>query len=420
MVSNQVFLKPRSTIREVSKVYGFSNEQINSITKRVRSFTFSRNLKDQVQKDSRFSEVDIDERLQNVLKSSEKILGVFRHSSVHPGGVVIVPDEIYKYVPVLKAPKGVQIVEWEKDQVEDSGLLKIDLLGNRSLAVVRDTIKQINLQSITNDDPYINYHKIQPVEDIKTKSMMKAGRTIGVFYIESPSVRQLMARAKVVDFEHIVIFSSIIRPAANRFINVMLERIHCNKWDILHQDLECLKETYGIMVYEEQVSMVVMIMTGLGYLDANTLRKVISRNSDKIKIEYWRERFFIKAMKRGYSNDIIEQAWEMISSFKGFSFCKPHSASYAMLAFTCAYLKSHFTAEFIASVISNQGGYYSSYAYERVCDYKSHYNGFEWWTGREWSKDKELFRELLDKDSKVENLSDLYYRHKDYYKKGKF
>ena len=105
MVSNQVFLKPRSTIREVSKVYGFSNEQINSITKRVRSFTFSRNLKDQVQKDSRFSEVDLDERLQDVLKSSEKILGVFRHSSVHPGGVVIVPDEIYKYVPVLKSSK---------------------------------------------------------------------------------------------------------------------------------------------------------------------------------------------------------------------------------------------------------------------------------------------------------------------------
>ena len=296
MVSNQCF-KTTFNNSEVSKVYGFSNEQINSITKRVRSFTFSRNLKDQVQKDSRFSEVDIDERLKNILKNSENILGVFRHSSVHPGGVVIVPDEIYKYVPVLKAPKGVQIVEWEKDQVEDSGLLKIDLLGNRSLAVVRDTIKQINLQSITNDDPYINYHKIQPVEDIKTKSMMKAGRTIGVFYIESPSVRQLMARAKVVDFEHIVIFSSIIRPAANRFINVMLERIHGNKWDILHQDLECLKETYGIMVYEEQVSMVVMIMTGLGYLDANTLRKVISRNSDKIKIEYWRETFFIKAMK---------------------------------------------------------------------------------------------------------------------------
>ena len=142
-------------------------------------------------------------------------------------------------------------------------------------------------------------------------------------------------------------YSSIIRPAANRYINLMLSRIHGEKWSLIHPDLDFLNETYGIMVYEEQVSMVVMIMTGLGYLDANNLRKVISRNSDKIKIEYWRERFFIKAMKRGYSNDIIEQAWEMISSFKGFSFCKPHSASYAMLPYAQDnHLQMHSTTKF--------------------------------------------------------------------------
>ena len=192
---------------------------------------------------------------------------------------------------------------------------------------------------------------------------MSTGKTMGVFYIESPSVRQLMAKAKVVDFEHIVIFSSIIRPAANRFINVMLERIHGKRWNIIHKDLEYLKETYGIIVYEEQVSMVVMTMTGLSYAKANSLRKVISRDSDKEKINNWKETFFKSAIKRGYQADTIDQIWQMISSFKGFSFCKPHSASYSMLAFTCAYLKTHFTAEFIASVISNQGGYYSSYAY---------------------------------------------------------
>ena len=175
---------------------------------------------------------------------------------------MIVPDEIYKYVPVLKAPKGVQIVEWEKDQVEDSGLLKIDVLGNRSLAVVRDTIKQINLQLNVNQDPYIGYHKIQPIEDMKTREIMSAGKTMGVFYIESPSVRQLMAKAKVVDFEHIVIFSSIIRPAANRFINVMLERIHGKRWNVIHKDLEYLKETYGIMIYQEQVQQAAQILAG--------------------------------------------------------------------------------------------------------------------------------------------------------------
>jgi DNA polymerase III alpha subunit len=143
----------------------------------------------------------------------------------------------------------------------------------------------------------------------------------------------------------------------------MLDRIHGQKWSLVHPDLICLNETYGIMVYEEQVSMVVMIMTGLGYAKANKLRKVISRNSDEHKISNWKNTFFKNAFKRGYKPDTINQTWQMISSFKGFSFCKPHSASYAMLAFTCAYLKTHFTAEFIASVISNQGGYYSSYAY---------------------------------------------------------
>jgi DNA-directed DNA polymerase III PolC len=360
MVSNQVFLKPRSTIREVGKVHGLSNEQIKSFTKRIKSFSYNKKI---IKKVKNNPVLDIDDNMKNVLRISENLLGVFRHSSVHPGGVVIVPDELCKYVPVLKAPKGIQIVEWEKDQIEDSGLLKIDLLGNRSLAVVRDTIKQINLQSNTNKIPYINYHEIQPLEDSKTREIMRTGKTMGVFYIESPSVRQLMAKARVVDFEHIVIFSSIIRPAANRFTNLMLDRIHGQKWSLVHPDLICLNETYGIMVYEEQVSMTVMIMTGLGYAKANKLRKVISRNSDEHKISNWKNTFFKNAFKRGYKPDTINQTWQMISSFKGFSFCKPHSASYAMLAFTCAYLKTHFTAEFIASVISNQGGYYSSYAY---------------------------------------------------------
>ena len=363
MVSNQVFLKPRSAIREVGKVHGLPNEQINSITKRIRFFNFNKKLKTKIRNDSGLNNIDLDEKLKEVLRHSKKILGVFRYSSVHPGGVVIVPDKLSKYVPILNAPKGVQIVEWEKDQVEDSGLLKIDILGNRSLAVVRDTIKQINLTSSSNDRQYINYHKIQPIEDEKTREIMRAGKTIGVFYIESPSIRQLMAKAGIVNFEHIIIFSSIIRPAANRFTSLMLDRIHGAPWNLIHKDLSFLSETYGIIVYEEQVSMVLMVMTGVGFEEAKTIRKIISRDIDKNKIDNCKNLFLKKSMKRGYEIDVINEVWGMISSFKGFSFCKPHSASYAMLAFTCAYLKTHFTAEFLASVISNQGGYYSSYAY---------------------------------------------------------
>ncbi|MDP6629113.1 MAG: DNA polymerase III subunit alpha [Candidatus Marinimicrobia bacterium] len=365
MVCSQVFMKPRSAIREVAKVYGLSNEEIKSITKRVGWYASRQDLLNWVKTDPRFSHVELDETLETILRESEKVVGTFRHPSVHPGGVVIVPDEIRKYVPVLTAPKGVQIVEWEKDQVEDSGLLKIDILGNRSLAVARDTIRQINLNygQNTSQNAYLDYHQIQPIGDKKTEALMQSGQTMGIFYIESPATRQLLAKAGVVDFEHVVIYSSIIRPAANRFTNIMLARIHGEPWQVPHSDLDFLNESYGIMVYEEQVSKAAMVMAGLGYGEAESLRKTMSRDSMQHLIRHWKDKFDQGSAKRGYDEKLIRDVWDMIQSFVGYSFCKPHSASFAMLSFTCAYLKAHYPAEFLAAVISNQGGFYSPYAY---------------------------------------------------------
>ena len=359
MVSSQVFMQPRSSIREVSKVYGLAEEEIKAITKRIDYYSRRSELVKWVQNDRRFKNLNLDDTLMEILKHSEKVMGAFRLSSVHPGGVIIVPDEIRKYVPVLTAPKGVQIVEWEKDQVEDSGLLKIDILGNRSLAVVRDTLKQVGLYR----NKYMDYHKIQPVDDLKTAELMKAGRTMGVFYIESPATRQLLTKAGKVDFEHVVIYSSIIRPAANRYTNLMLNRIHGQPWKILHQDLECLRESYGIMVYEEQISTVARKIAGFSYAESDYLRKVISKPALENVIPRWKRKFISGTVNRGYTTKLAQTLWEMIQSFSGYSFCKPHSASYAMLSFTCAYLKAHFPAEFLAAVITNQGGFYNPYAY---------------------------------------------------------
>ena len=360
MVANQVFIRSKSAVREVGKVYGLSSEEIKSLTNRIRWYNKKNDLHQMMITNSNFGKNQLADMITKILKKSQNITGVFRHFSVHPGGVIIVPDEIQKYVPILQTSKGVQIVEWDKDQVEDSGLLKIDLLGNRSLAVVRDTLKQINIDK--RHESNFDYHQIQPVNDKKTEALLKKGKTMGVFYIESPSVRQLLAKSKLVDFDHIVIYSSIIRPAANRYINLMLSRIHGEKWSLIHPDLDFLNETYGIMVYEEQVAMAIMKMAGLGYSDTKLLQKAVSRNHP-LEISAWKDRFIKKSLSKGYEINIVNTVWNMISSFIGFSFCKPHSASYAMLAMTCAYLKTHFTAKFIASVISNQGGYYSSYAY---------------------------------------------------------
>lgn len=359
MVSSQVFMQPRSAVREVGKVYGLSNEEIKAVTKRIGYFARKTELLKWIKTDPRFQNLELDDTLEEIIRQSEKVVGALRISSVHPGGVIIVPEEIRKYIPVLMAPKGVQIVEWEKDQVEDSGLLKIDILGNRSLAVVRDTLRQIGFYR----SEFVDYHKIQPIGDPETEEMMKAGRTMGIFYIESPATRLLLKKAGRVDFEHVVIYSSIIRPAANRFINLMLERIHGKQWKLLHPDLKCLEESYGIMVYEEQVSMVAREISGFGYAESDYVRKVVSRPALAHLVPIWKKKFITGALNRGYSLKLADTLWEMIESFSGYSFCKPHSASYAMLSFTCAYLKTHFPAEFLAAVITNQGGYYSAYAY---------------------------------------------------------
>ena len=359
MVASQVFLQPRSAIRETSKVYGLSNEEIKAVTKRIGYMSRPEKLLKWIKTDNRFKNLNMDENLMEILRQSDKIQGTFRYPSVHPGGVIIVPDDIKNYVPVEKAPKGVFIVEWEKNQTEDSGLLKIDILGNRSLAVVRDTIKMLKLYRDIN----LSYHTIKGIDDTKTEELLKSGRTIGIFYIESPATRQLLNKAGVVDFEHIVIYSSIIRPAANRFINLMLERIHGKPWQLIHPDLHCLMESYGIMVYEEQVSMVARQIAGFRYKESDYLRKVISRPNLRDIKPIWKTNFFKGAAKRGYSHELTEGLWAMIESFSGYSFCKPHSASFARLSFTCSFLKANYPAEFLAAVITNQGGFYSTYAY---------------------------------------------------------
>ncbi|UCH63901.1 MAG: DNA polymerase III subunit alpha [Fidelibacterota bacterium] len=377
MVANHVTLQPRAAVREVAKVFGLSNEEILAVTRRIalvfaeagHANLFGRDIHPlhldttslPTLETASAPALNLDDTLQRILNLAMRLVGIFHYPSVHSGGVIVVPDEIRRYVPVLTAPKGVPIVQWEKDQVEDAGLVKIDLLGNRSLAVVRDCLRHINLYRRSQD--HLSYHHIQPMGDARTAALMQQGRTMGIFYIESPATRQLLARAGQVDFEHVVIYSSIIRPAANRFINLLIERIHGAPWELLHPDLDFLNESYGIMVYEEQVFLAAVALAGFSYSEADTLRKIGTKKSLRPMIPTLKEKFISQAISRDYNEDMVRQIWDMIESFQGYSFCKPHSASYAMLSFTCAYLKTHYPAEFLAAVISNRGGYYSPYAY---------------------------------------------------------
>jgi error-prone DNA polymerase len=374
MVANQNTLGLRASIREVAKVYGMPADEIcrtSTLIARRKDFlwfeqapsaaTWARELCASLQLKSPWPDI---------LHAAVLVQNHFRHLSLHCGGIVIVPDEIRRYVPVEIAAKGVPVIQWEKDQTEEAGLVKIDLLGNRSLAVIRDALTAIE----RNTGRKIDYATWDPITDLATQALIQRGDTIGCFYIESPATRLLLKklwggmpahRLPHVDvFEYLVMVSSLVRPAANPFIEEFIRRAQGAPDPPWHPRLKpILQETHGIMVYQEDVTKVAMALADFSVEDADQLRKVISKKHKEKQLRDYYAQFCAGAAKNGVTPAIIELIWKMIMSFAGYSFCKPHSASYAQVSFKCAYLRAYYPAEFIAAVISNQGGFYSTFAY---------------------------------------------------------
>ncbi len=363
MVCNHVFFQPRMAIREVAKVYGLTEAEIGHVSKKLpwfwRSNETDDDLLERLKTLPELKQLDFPEPWPEIIKIAQSLIGIPRMLSVHPGGVVITQNPLDEYAPVEIAPKGVPIIQWEKDGAEDAGLVKIDLLGNRSLAVIRDAIANAKANGID-----FNETAWEPESDLATIERIAAGETMGCFYIESPATRLLQQKSNVGDYERMVIHTSIIRPAANRYINEYLKRLKGEPWAPIHPLMEgVLDETYGIMVYQEDVSKTAVALAGFSHVDADGLRKVMSKKDRNKRLPDYFRRFREGAKLRGVADEQIKEIWEMILSFDGYSFCKPHSASYIRVSFQSSYLKTHFPAEFMAAVISNQGGFYSPFAY---------------------------------------------------------
>jgi error-prone DNA polymerase len=341
MVADHVTFGPRSSLREPAKALGLPEEEI------ARLVAFWRH--------GRL------ERIPAYLRRAAGLLRGFpRHLGTHPGGVVITPGPITGYTQVQESPLGYPVIAWEKDAAEEAGLVKIDLLGNRSLAVLRDTLALVNRTRGTA----LTWEGREALEDAETRAMIAAGRTLGIFYVESPATRQLLQKMRAGDYERLVIASSIIRPAANRWIREFVKRLHGAPYRPLAPQLEkTLEETCGIMVYQEDVSRVVIDCAGFSAGEADQLRKILSKKDRELRLPDFRERFFRGGSARGVPRRDLEEIWEMILSFEGYSFCKAHSASYALVSYKLAHLRRYYPLEFFASVINNGGGFYSRQTY---------------------------------------------------------
>ena len=278
------------------------------------------------------------------------------------------PTALTDYVPIERAVKvldghpdlTVPVIQFEKDGAEDAGLVKIDLLGNRSLAVIRDAIAAVDAHT----GHRIDYTSSDPGDDEPTRALFRTGRTMGVFYTESPASRMLCAKSRADTFELLVLNTSIIRPASNRYIRVYLERLHGAPYEPLDPVLrDTLAETFGVMVYQEDVVNVCAAFAGMPLATADGLRKSLSKKRPAKALAGYAEEFFAGAARLGRDIETAKRVWNMVMSFAGYSFCKGHSASYIQVAQHSCYLRAHYPAEFMAAVLANGGGFYHPFAY---------------------------------------------------------
>ncbi len=364
LISAHVHLRGRSALREAGKALGIPISEIDAFTKRLpHSADLSR--LEEVRKtipECRGLPLE-DEPYKTMIAFAKKIDGFPRHLSVHCGGIVISPFSITDRIPLEKTPKGFVVTQYDMYPVEDMGLLKIDLLSQRGLAVLADTVRNVEERYGTK----IDFCRIDPVQDPKTRALVRDGKTIGCFYIESPGMRNLLQKLGVDSFEMLTAASSIIRPgvADSGMMKAFIDRHNGReKVRYLHPKMEeILKETFGVMIYQEDVIKVAHAIAGMSLGEAEGLRKCMSKKRDWEDINNYKKRFFSGARKNGVARKTAEEIWRQIESFAGYAFCKAHSASFAIVSYQTAYLKAHYPTEFMAAVLSNGGGFYDACAY---------------------------------------------------------
>jgi len=365
MISTFVTLGARSAVREVAKVMGLEPEEIGRLSSPI-PFWGVQDLRTVREDFPECRHLPLDrEPYCTVINAAQRIRGYPRHLSVHPGGIVISPTPLTDDLPLEKAPKGLIITQYDMLAVEDLGLVKIDLLGQRSLGVLQDTVEAVERHK-GRAPPVENTPAV--FRDAATRDLVREGRTMGCFYIESPAMRSLLKKLRTDTFEGLTAASSVIRPgvAESGMMDQYIRR-HRDPAQIryLHPKLEkLLGETYGVMVYQEDVIKVAHHLAGMSLGEADLLRRAMSGKLRSREAMARLQRDFVSSCRRrGVSGRVAGEIWRQIASFAGYAFCKAHSASYATLSFQVAYLKAHHPGEFMAAVLSNGGGFYGPGAY---------------------------------------------------------
>jgi DNA-directed DNA polymerase III PolC len=339
--------KDRSIIREMGKVYGLPKEEIDRLIKDPNN------------------PLNQNEICRDILAHYTAIEDYPNLRTIHAGGILISDEPISYYTALDLPPKGFPTTQFDMYLAEDIGLDKLDILSQRGIGHIKDAAELV----FKNKGIKIDIHDVQKFKkDEKVRQQLKAADTIGCFYIESPAMRGLLKKLQCEDYITLVAASSIIRPgvAKSGMMKEYISRFHNpTKFKYLHPIMEeQLKETYGVMVYQEDVIKVGHYFGGLDLADADVLRRMMSGKSRNRKhLEEIEEKYYANCKAIGHPEALAKEVWRQIESFAGYSFSKAHSASYAVESYQSLYLKSHYPLEFMVGVINNFGGFYATWVY---------------------------------------------------------
>lgn len=333
----------RAVVRELGKVFGLPKHEIDKLS------------------DGGINLNRLDKIAALVLKYGTLIQDFPSHLSIHAGGILISELPMTHYTATHLPPKGFPTTQFDMVVAEDVGLYKFDILSQRGLGKIKDAVEMVNKKQVHNP---IDIHDLARFkQDEKVKDMLRNGKAIGCFYVESPAMRMLLQKLRVDDYLGLVAASSIIRPgvAKSGMMREYIKRFRDpeERKKAHPVMLDIMPDTFGVMVYQEDVIKVAHYFAGLTLGEADVLRRGMSgKYRSREEFEQAKTAFFEKALAKGHSPELVEEVWRQTESFAGYAFAKGHSASYAVESYQSLFLKAHYPLEYMVATLNNSGGFY--------------------------------------------------------------
>lgn len=357
LLSMQSTYRGRGAMRDSGLALGLDDEQIDDIAKNMWRFS-ARSFRNAIGSKPELSAlaeaIEEDRRLNLMVDITERLDRLPRHISMHPCGVILGDSSLLGLTPVEPSGLGLPMSQFDKDDMDPMGMLKLDVLGVRMQSAMAYAVRErervfgerIELDDIAKDD-------------LETFRAIRTTNTLGIFQIESPGQRELTGKHQPTEFNDLTIQISLFRPGpmkGNMIAPYLDGRHGFATPEYIHPDLEpILRETYGVVIFHEHVLRILHVMTGCSLARADEFR----RNLEHPRLAPEVERFFrAKAAERGYSQDVIDKVWDILAGFGSFGFCKAHGAAFALPTYQSAWLKTHYPTEFIAGLLTHDPGMY--------------------------------------------------------------